>query len=325
MNIQRWIGRREPSWQQLDLLLSRIEKRGLKSLTAYEIRDLSSLYRSVSSDLARARTHQLGDAIVQDLQVLTSRAYRQIYQGSRRQEWQSVLAFYRWGFPAMVQQTWVYTAIATAIFLLGAVLAWWFAWRDPSFIPLIAPESMISMVRDGELWMGSILGTEPTASSEIMTNNLRVCFNAIAGGITAGIFTVYILFFNGILIGTIGTLIGQNNLAWPFWAFVFPHGSLELPAIFLAGGAGLLIARAMLFPGAFRRVDALKYYGGQAAQLIYGVIPLLVIAGVIEGFFSPSPVIPNGFKYLVGTILFLLLVIYCFHRPVPDFNTTAQK
>ncbi len=315
MNIQRWIGRREPSWQQLDQLLSRIEKRGLKSLTAAEIRELSSLYRSVSADLARARTHHLGDAIVQDLQGLTSRTYRQIYQGSRRQDWRSALEFYRWGFPAIVQQTWIYTAIATGLFFSGAVIAWWFAWRDPSFMALVAPESIISMVRDdGQLWMGSILGTEPTASSQIMTNNLRVSFNAIAGGITGGILTVYLLFFNGVLIGTISALIEQNNLAWPFWAFVFPHGALELPAIFLAGGAGLLIARALLFPVPFRRGDALKYYGGHAAQLIYGIIPLLIIAGLIEGFFSPSPAIPNGLKYLVGTILLTLLVRYCLRR-----------
>lgn len=315
MNIQRWMGRRESSWKRLDTLLTKIETLGLKSLQAQEIRELSSLYRSVSADLARARTHQVGEAVIQDLQALTSRAYNQIYQGSRRQDWQAVLTFYRWGFPATVQKTWAYTAIATSIFLLGALIAWWFSWRDPSFLALIAPADLIEMVRDrGELWMGSILGTEPKASSEIMTNNLRVSFNVIAGGITAGIFTVYVLFLNGILIGAIATLVGQNNLAYPFWAFVCPHGSLELPAIFLAGGAGLLIARALLFPGRFRRVDALKFYGGQAAELIYGIIPMLAIAGVIEGFFSPSPAIPDSLKYLTGLLLFALLITYCLRR-----------
>ena len=131
---------------------------------------------------------------------------------------------------------------------------------------------------------------------------------------TGGIYTVYLLAFNGLSIGAIATLVGQNNLAYPFWAFVLPHGSLELPAIFFAGGAGLLLARAILFPGKYRRVDALKLYGSQAVQLVYGIVPMLIIAGTIEGFFSPSPAIPSLLKYLVGIGLFVLLVMYCLNQ-----------
>ncbi len=312
MNIQRWIARREPNWKRLDALLKQVEKKGLKSLQASEIRELASLYRSVSADLARARTNNVGNTLVQDLQQLTSRSYSQIYQGSRRQEWQGVVEFYSWGFPATVQETFGYIAVATAIFMVGALIAWWFAWQDPVFMSLVVPESLIEKVRDrGELWMGSIVGIEPLASSSIMINNIRVSFAAVAGGITLGAYTVFILAYNGLNIGAIGTLVGQNNLAYPFWAFVFPHGSLELPAIFFAGGAGLLIARAILFPGKYRRIDALKFYGNKAAQLVFGIVPMLIIAGTIEGFFSPSPAIPDPLKYLVGIGLFTLLIIYC--------------
>ncbi|BAY88718.1 MULTISPECIES: stage II sporulation protein M [unclassified Tolypothrix] len=312
MNIQRWIARRELNWQRLDTLLRQVEKKGLKSLRAVEIRELASLYRSVAADLARARTQKVGNTLIQSLQSLTTRAYTQIYQGSRRQEWQAVVEFYKWGLPAVVQQTFPYIAIATALFLLGALVAWWYAWQDPSFMPLIVPESLISRVRDDrKLWMGSIVGVEPLASSSIMINNLSVSFGAVAGGITAGAYTTYLMIFNGLLIGAIGTLVGQNYLAYPFWAFVFPHGSLELPAIFFAGGAGLLIAKAILFPGKYRRRDALKFYGSQAAQLVFGIVPMLVIAGTIEGFFSPNPSIPDPLKYLAGMGLFVLLVMYC--------------
>ena len=287
-------------------------------MQASEIRELASLYRSVSADLARARTNQVGNTLVQDLQRLTSRSYSQIYQGSRRQEWQGVVEFCRWGFPALVQQTFGYIAVATGIFLLVALIAWWFAWQDPMFMSLMVPESLIEQVRDRhELWMGSIVGVEPLASSQIMTNNLNVSFAAVAGGITAGLYTVFILALNGLSIGAIATLVGQNNLAYPFWAFVFPHGSLELPAIFFAGGAGLLIARAILFPGKYRRVDALKFYGSQAAQLVFGIVPMLILAGMIEGFFSPSPIVPAPLKYFAGIGIFTLLVMYC-SRKQPD-------
>ena len=282
MNIQRWIGRREPNWKRLDVLLRQVEKTGLKSLRAREIQELASLYRSVSADLARARTQQVGNALVQDLQILTSRGYNQIYQGSRRQEWQAVVDFYRWGFPTVVQQTWGYIAVATALFALGAIAAWWYAWQDPNFMSLLVPESLIRTVRDEhKLWMGRIVGIEPLASSSIMTNNLKVSFAVVAGGITAGILTAFMLVYNGLDIGAAATLVAQNNLAYPFWAFVFPHGSLELPAIFFAGGAGFLLARAILLPGKYCRGDALRFYGAQASQLVFGIVPMLIVAGTI--------------------------------------------
>ncbi|MDJ0846064.1 stage II sporulation protein M [Crocosphaera sp.] len=312
MKIQRWIARREPAWQRLDFLLKKIEKKGIKSLNASEIQELSALYRSVSADLARAKTFEVGNTLTQDLHQLTTRAYSQIYQGPRGQDWGAIWRFYRWGFPETVQQTWPCTAIATFTFLLGGLIAWWYAWSDPAFIPSVVPPELITKVRDEqELWMGSIIGIEPLASSGIMINNMSVSFRIIGGGIIAGIFTLFILFYNGLLIGSIATLVGQNNLAYPFWAFVFPHGSLELPAIFLSGGAGLLIAKALLFPGNYTRVDAFKIYGLQAAQLVFGVVPLLFIAGIIEGFFSPNPSVPDPLKYVVGLLLFIVLIQYC--------------
>ncbi|TAE54775.1 MAG: stage II sporulation protein M [Nostocales cyanobacterium] len=311
MNIKRWIGRREENWQRLDQLLSQVEQKGLKSIKSTEIRELASLYRSVAADLARARTQEVGKTLTQSLQTLTTRGYTQIYQGSRKQEWQAVKKFYLWGFPAVVQQTFLYTVVATLLFLLGGLVAWWYAWQDPSFMSLIVPESLISQVRDrGELWMGSIVGIEPLASSNIMINNISVSFAAVSGGISGGIYTIYIMVFNGLLIGAVATLVGQNNLAYPFWAFVFPHGALELPAIFLAGGAGLLIGKAILFPGKYRRRDAIKINSYLSAQLVFGIVPLLVIAGIIEGFISPNPAIPDPVKYLLGIGLFISLVIY---------------
>ena len=311
MNVRRWITRQEPNWKKLELILQKVEKKGIKSLSAIEIKDLASLYRSVSADLARARTNNLGDILIQDLQKLTARSYNQIYQGSHRQEWHRVREFYLWKLPQVIQESWIYIAIATGVFFLAGIIGWWYAWQDPTFIAITVPASLISKVRDeGELWMGSIVGIEPLASSSITINNLSVSFGAIAGGITAGTYTLFIMALNGLSIGVIATLVGQNNLAYPFWAFVFPHGALELPAIFFAGGAGLLIGKAMIFPGQYRRLDAIKLNSAKAARLLFGIIPMLVIAGAIEGFFSPNPTIPNLVKYLTGIGLFFSLIIY---------------
>ncbi len=327
MNIQRWVARREASWRQLDDLLKQAEKKGLTTLSTEDIKTMASLYRSVSADLARARTHEVGETLIQDLQLLTSRSYSQIYQGSKRQDWRAVVDFYRYGFPAVVQQSWAYIAIATLLFVGSGLIAWWYAWHDPTFMSLVLGPGFVNEVQESEeLWTVSILGREPIASSAIMVNNMTVALKAIFGGVgyfvptvpivtPPGVFTVFLLVFNGLMIGSVATLVAQTNLAYDLWAFVFPHGSLELPAIFFAGGAGLLLARAILFPGKYRRMAALQVYGRQAAQLVYGIIPMLFIAGVIEGFFSPSPLIPSPVKYLIGSVLFAMLVTYCLQRP----------
>lgn len=318
MDIQRWVAQREKSWQDLEGLLAQAERRGLRTLSAQDIQNLASLYRSVSADLARARTHNLGSDLMRRLQSLTVRGYAQIYQGDRRQEWRSLLTFIQSGFPETVQQCRGYILLSTLLLVAPAAVSWWLAWHDPTYLDILVPSDLITMVRRGELWMGSILGVEPLASSNIMINNLRVSFNAVAGGMTGGLLTVYILIFNGLFLGSIGALVGQNGLAWPFWAFVFPHGALELPAIFLAGGAGLLLGRALLFPGLYRRVDALKKYGLLAARLVYGVVPMLIVAGVIEGFFSPNPAIPDVIKYITGIVLLTGLLAYLSRRSSPS-------
>ncbi|WP_204152290.1 stage II sporulation protein M [Leptolyngbya sp. CCY15150] len=318
MDIQRWVAQREKSWQDLERLLAQAERRGLRTLSAQDIQNLASLYRSVSADLARARTHNLGPDLMRRLQSLTVRGYAQIYQGDRRQEWRSLLTFIQSGFPETVQQCRGYILLSTLLLVAPAAVSWWLAWHDPTYMDILVPNDLITMVRRGELWMGSILGVEPLASSNIMINNLRVSFNAVAGGMTGGLLTVYILIFNGLFLGSIGALVGQNGLAWPFWAFVFPHGALELPAIFLAGGAGLLLGRALLFPGLYRRVDALKKYGLLAARLVYGVVPMLIMAGVIEGFFSPNPAIPDVIKYITGIVLLTGLLAYLSRRSHPS-------
>ncbi|MGB3202740.1 MAG: stage II sporulation protein M [Nodosilinea sp.] len=323
MNVQRWIARRDVSWRQLETLLTQAEKNGLRSLSAKQVRQMASLYRSVSADLARAKGNGVGPAVIKDLQRLTSRSYSQIYQGSRRQEWQALWEFCRYGFPAVVQQSWVYIAIATVLFATGGLLGWWLAWQDPAFLTLVLGQDFVEEVKTSqELWTVSIMGIEPVASSGIMINNIGVSLKALLGGVTMvvpsvpmltppGAFTVFLLMVNGVMIGCVGVLVAQANLAYDLWAFVFPHGALELPAIFMAGGAGLLLARGILWPGPYRRIDALKLYGLQAAQLLYGIIVLLVVAGLIEGFFSPQTWIPNALKYAVGTAIFMALVQYC--------------
>jgi len=140
-----------------------------------------------------------------------------------------------------------------------------------------------------------------------------VSFMAFAGGILFGIGTFVLLLNNGMMLGVIGAACHQYSMSLALWSFIAPHGSLELPAIIIAGGAGFRIGRAMLFPGGYRWKESVAKGGIEATQLVAGVIPMLVVAGCLEGFFSPSHA-PVWLKFVVGGMLFVLLLTWLFKR-----------
>jgi uncharacterized membrane protein SpoIIM required for sporulation len=197
--------------------------------------------------------------------------------------------------------------------LVGAVLTY----QNPDFkVKLLGPQ-MVETIDRHEMWTHSILGIKPLASSAIMTNNMSVAFTTFALGITAGLGTIYMMIFNGLLIGVIGVACWLSGMSLQFWSFVAPHGVLELPAIFIAGGAGFRIAQGLLFPGLLPRRDSLARAGAEAVQLVVGTIPILIVAGVIEAFVSPTS-LPIPLKFSLAAALFVLLGTYLFgvSRPV---------
>jgi uncharacterized membrane protein SpoIIM required for sporulation len=180
---------------------------------------------------------------------------------------------------------------------------------DDSFAPLIVSPAILRMVEEGKVWFDSILAIRPLASSMIMTNNISVTFTAFAFGIFCGLGTVYVLAFNGLMVGTLAALCHIHGLDVPFWSFVLPHGVIELTAIWIAGGAGLLLGSGLVAPGDLPRRDALVRRGRRSIELILGCVPLLVVAGVVEGFVSPSHV-PAGLKFATALVLLILLLFY---------------
>ena len=183
---------------------------------------------------------------------------------------------------------------------------------DPQFIEAVAPPGMRERLEKGELWVYRINPIMPLESSRIMTNNIGVSLTFFALGLTFGVGTLLGLVSNGIHFGVVALVVGQTRMAPEFWAFVVPHGALEIPAILIGGAAGLIVGAALLFPHDLRRRDALVIRGRVAVKLVLGCVPILVIAGIIEAFFSPLPpaVMPLRTKVLVGAALFALLLVY---------------
>jgi uncharacterized membrane protein SpoIIM required for sporulation len=168
---------------------------------------------------------------------------------------------------------------------------------------------MMDTIEKRQMWTHAVVTMKPLASSAIMTNNLSVSFTTFALGITAGLGTIWMLALNGLLFGVVNAACWQAGMSQQLLSFVAPHGVIELPAIFIAGGGGLLIAKGLLFPGTLPRRASLVLEGGRAVRLVVGIIPMLIVAGTIEGFVSPSE-LPVWVKYSVAAGMFVLLLLY---------------
>lgn len=266
------------------------------------------MYRQTAADLSTAREDPASAPLARHLNQLLGRAHNLIYAG-RPAGPHGLLHFYAHTFPQAFRETFPFTLAATALFAAGGVAGLLLALAEPGFERFLLGGAMMDTIERREMWTHGILAIKPLASSQIMTNNLAVSFAACATGMLAGLGTVYMMVLNGVLIGVIGNACFRAGMSVPLWSFVAPHGALELPAIFIAGGAGLVLARGMLVPGTLPRRDSLVQAGRQAIRLFLGVIPLLVVAGLIEGFVSPTPVSPL-LKFVIGGGMFALLVMY---------------
>jgi len=317
-----WIERRRPHWDRLAALLSQSDQNGLKQLTRAELQELALLYRQVAADLSVLRQDPTARTYAGYVNQLLARAHHIIYSG-RKTNLLTVFRFLRDEYPAIFQRHVQYVAasllISLACGLLGVVLTS----ARPEFMRHFVGPQMIATMERHQMWTESIVSVAPKETSRIMTNNLTVSFQTFAGGISFGLITLYSLFVNGMLLGVIGAACHHYGMSVALWSFVAAHGSLELPSIIIAGAAGLRLGHAMLFPGGYRWKDSVARGGIEATRLVSGIIPLLVIAGCLEGFFSPSHA-PVWLKFTVGAALFTLLNLWLF-RPVKARQIPANQ
>src|SRR5882724_10620520 len=304
----RWLEKRKTYWARLELLVDRSNKGGISILEHHELQELGLLYRQTASDLATVREDVTSNQLAFYLNQLLGRAHNLIYMG-HKPKISGLVRFYAQTFPRVFRETFRQTLLAFLIFVVTGIATWAVTIHDPAFAHRMLGPQMMDTIERKEMWTQSIVTIKPLAASGIMTNNLAVSFATFAMGITAGIGTIWMMVTNGMLIGVIGAATWQAGMALQLWSFVAPHGVLELPAIFIAGGAGLEIARGMLFPGLLPRKISLAQAGGRGARLLLGTIPMLIIAGLIEGFFSPSHS-PVALKFLLAAVLFAALATY---------------
>jgi uncharacterized membrane protein SpoIIM required for sporulation len=312
----RWLEKRKPYWTRLEELVNRTRAGGVSALTHRELQELGLLYRQTASDLAAVREDITSPQLAAYLNQLLGRAHNLIYMG-HRPKMSGIVKFYSQTYPQIFRETLPETLLAFTIFMVTAVAAWVVTIHDPAFAHRFLGPEMMETIERHQMWTESIVTVKPAAASGIMVNNMVVAFTTFAYGITAGIGTIWMMILNGMMLGVVGAATWKAGMAQDLWSFVAPHGVIELPAIFIAAGAGFEIARGMLFPGLLPRRESLARAGGRAARLLLGTVPMLFVAGIIEGFLSPSG-IPHALKYLFAAVMFTLLMMYLnFSRRVP--------
>jgi uncharacterized membrane protein SpoIIM required for sporulation len=303
-----WLAKRKPYWDRLEHLVASTGRRNVRSLSHREIQELALLYRQAASDLSRVREEPTGAELARYLNQLLGRAHNLIYMG-RRARSKGILHFYLYEFPEIFRRTFPAILAAFLIFVAGTLIGLLLSMGNPAFPRYLLGGKMIETIEHHQMWTQSIVTIKPLASSAIMTNNLTVCFTTFALGVTAGLGTVWMLLLNGLLFGVVNVACWRAGLLFSLWSFVAPHGVLELPAIFIAGGAGLTIGRGVLFPGELPRRVSLARAGALAVRTVLGTIPLLLVAGTMEGFVSPSS-LPAPVKFLASATLGAMLVLY---------------
>ena len=309
----RWLEKRKPHWSRLEELLERGTNKGFRSLSRFELQELGILYRQIAADLAALREDRSSVHFARYLNQLLARAHNTIYSAQRASP-SAVVDYFRFAYPRIFRENLNYCLAAFLIFLGSALVGMALTYHDPDFKMKILGPQMVDTIERHEMWTHSIVGIKPVASSAIMTNNIGVAFTSFAAGITGGVGTIYMMIFNGLLIGVIGTACWLSGMSLQLWSFVAPHGVLELPAIFISGGAGLRLARGLLFPGFLPRRESVARAGNEAVKLLLGTIPMLVVAGVIEAFVSPTS-LAVPLKFGMAAALFALLLAYLFWKP----------
>ncbi len=313
MDERSFVESRRPSWEELSGTLDLVRSRGIKSLSRGQLESLGAHYWSVVSDLAFARTQGASEQLVTYLNSLAGRAHGVLY-ASKPSRGRGIVSFLTRDYPAAFRASWRYVLAAGLIFVIGWAVAADIIYAIPEARGALIPEKFgggASGRDTAPKHSGSLVEAPDPAgiSSFIMTNNIREGIIAFAGGVTFGALTVFTLFKNGLVIGGMLMIFFAIGNPVTLLSMLLPHGFIELTAIFVCGGGGLMMGGALIAPGNLRRSDAIRLAAAKALKLFAGALPMFVIAAIIEGFITPSP-IPASAKLAFSGLTLLGLVAY---------------
>jgi uncharacterized membrane protein SpoIIM required for sporulation len=287
----RFRAEREADWARLEALLRRVEKGSVRRLTEAELVELPRLYRATLSALSLARATTLDANLIAYLEGLSTRAYFLLY--SARAPWRGQVAgFFTNGWPAAVRALAGELALALALFAAAALAGYALVLSDPGWFDAVVPADMASgrtpqastQFLRGSLYAPPDEGGLEVFATALFTHNAQISILAFALGFAFGVPTMLLLASNGALLGAFYAVYAPKGLALGLTGWLAIHGTTEITAILIAAAAGFHIGRAIAFPGEHLRLTAARVAGERAAIAMMGVVVMLLIAGLLEGF-----------------------------------------
>lgn len=309
MKEEQFIKINSNTWRELEELSVVINKKGIKSIPSSDVKKFLSIFRQCSHHLAYARTHFPQSSVETYLNSLISKSHSHVY-AVRKFSPSLILKYITYEFPKLLKEYRLYILSSFSFFAFGVAISLILVALNSDNAAIFLPQNLIEGVKSSKA--GSVTESQwnyPLISSQIMINNITVSLRAFVFGITLGIGTIYVLFMNGALLGALTALMYTYGNPKHFWSLILPHGVIELTAIFISGAAGLIIAKNILLPGEYSRKYALIDGAKKAVSLVIGVVFMLVIAGIIEGFFTPLN-ISEDIKLIFALVTAILLTVY---------------
>ena len=299
-----------PLWEQVDAALA-------KPAQDDNSEQLAEHYLRLCQQLAIAKERMYDPALVEQLNNRVLGLYRELYR-YRADTRLNFYAFFRRDFPLAIYRHRFYILVALLMLLLpGLVAGVWTYFDDEAIYSVLDASQVRHMERIYDPG-SSKLGREREADTDIfmfgfyIKNNISVAFRCFASGLLLGVGTLFVLFFNGMFMGSIAGHLTRLDYVDTFYPFVIGHGSFELTAIVFSGAAGLRLGYSILAPGGSSRLDALRQAGRDVVPMLYGIVLMLIIAAFLEAFWSSSASLPIAIKYSVGALLWALVLLYCF-------------
>jgi uncharacterized membrane protein SpoIIM required for sporulation len=305
-----FVERRQRDWTDLEKLVWRTTREGLKKLDADDVVRISPLYRDLCSDLARAQAARYSAPLVEYLQGLTAAAHTVVYGPfARAKRARASAKAWLFAFPRTVRARKWPMLLATALFFVPFACGVLAALHEPAFAFRIVPEAMLRPLTEAYAKgfdQGRESGEGALMAGFYVNNNVGIALRCFALGVFGGIGSAFYLVHNGLSIGAVLGYVASQGAGGNILTFIVGHGSLELGAIVIAGGAGLMLGWSVVAPGERTRLASLQLAAKDAVVLVCGAAVMLLMAAGIEAFWSGSA-IPSAVKRLVGVTLFVLV------------------
>ncbi|MDZ4816675.1 MAG: stage II sporulation protein M [Verrucomicrobiota bacterium] len=332
INVQHFVAQEEKYWQELESFMNRLDL----NQTEFSIQDIERfhyLYERTSADLGKLTTYAWDPELRMYLEKLVSRAYGEIHETREKGTRLRFLSWLTVEFPGAFRRHHGAFIMACMLTLVGCLLGGGAVAFDGDVKQILLPFDHLHgspterVAKEESVTTDRLEGHKSTFSAELMVNNIRVSIMAMALGISWGIGTIIVLFYNGVILGAVIVDYMLNGQTRFLLGWLLPHGSVEIPAILIAGQAGLTLAHTLIGKGSpLTLKERFRHTGRDLVTLIGGVAIMLVWAGIVEAFFSQyhEPYLPYTIKIIFGSISLIILFVFLYRSGLSS-NLEAEK